>query len=151
MYSSFFFSNSMTKMVTRSSPNKDQDHESQTKSQNLLKNPSTELCRFADPEVDQLYTCFPPGIVFQYFDSSLKSDLISYVWIISDEELDFNLSELSRLYNLVYHGSHQFLFKVKPHHPLPLLKTTKNDTSWRNQFFFVRRDTVPLGNSLPKK
>ncbi|MFS8016470.1 hypothetical protein Hanom_Chr15g01369081 [Helianthus anomalus] len=43
------------------------------------------------------------------------------------------------------------MFKAKPQHPLPLLKTTKNDTNSRNQFFFVRRDTIPLGNTLPKK
>ncbi|MFS7927823.1 hypothetical protein Hanom_Chr04g00313651 [Helianthus anomalus] len=65
--------------------------------------------------------------------------------IIRDGGLDFNLSELSRLYNLVSHGSHRFLFKAKPQQPLPLLKTTKNDTNWRNQIFFVRRDTIPLG------
>ncbi|MFS7952707.1 hypothetical protein Hanom_Chr07g00610091 [Helianthus anomalus] len=52
--------------------------------------------------------------------------------IISDEGLDFNLSELSHLYALVSHGSHRFLFKAKPHQPLPILKTTKNDTSWKN-------------------
>ncbi|KAM0040810.1 hypothetical protein Hdeb2414_s0012g00398511 [Helianthus debilis subsp. tardiflorus] len=188
----------MMKMVTQSSPNKDQDHDSPPKSQNLLRNPSTELCRFTDPEVDQLYTHFPLGTVFRPLDSSLKSDSVSSVWvcfpaapfqigysypfpeftqqfftltstcysqamtmlwmvlytlkqIISDEGLDFNLSELSRLYNLVSHGCHRFQFKAKPQQPHPLLKTTKNDTSWRNQFFFMRRDTIPLGNSLPKK
>ncbi|MFS7948971.1 hypothetical protein Hanom_Chr06g00566061 [Helianthus anomalus] len=77
--------------------------------------------------------------------------LYTFEQIISEEGLDFNLSELSRLYNLVSHGSHRFLFKAKPQQPLPLFKTTTNDTSWRNQFFFVTRDTIPLGNSLPKK
>ncbi|MFS7994571.1 hypothetical protein Hanom_Chr12g01107611 [Helianthus anomalus] len=42
--------------------------------------------------------------------------------IIRDEGLDFNLLELSHLYNLVSHGSHRFLFKAKPQQPLPLLK-----------------------------
>ncbi|KAJ0669035.1 hypothetical protein HanPI659440_Chr17g0696491 [Helianthus annuus] len=49
--------------------------------------------------------------------------------IISNEGLDFNLSKLSHLYSLVSHGSHQFLFKAKPHQSLPILNTTKNDTS----------------------
>ncbi|KAJ0682322.1 hypothetical protein HanPI659440_Chr16g0646041 [Helianthus annuus] len=148
-------------MVTRPSLNKHQDHGSPPKSQDLLKCPSSELCRFTDLEVDQFFTCFPPGTVFRPFNSSLKSDSVSHVWvcfstapsqisysypfpeftqrfftltslcysqamsmlwrvlytleqIIRDEGLDFNLSGLSRLYNLVSHGSHRFLFKAKP-------------------------------------
>ncbi|MFS7922019.1 hypothetical protein Hanom_Chr03g00243701 [Helianthus anomalus] len=54
------------------------------------------------------------------------------------------------MYNLVSHGSHRFLFKHKPQKPHPFLKVTKNDTHWRNQFFFVRRDSIPDGNFLPK-
>ncbi|MFS7904111.1 hypothetical protein Hanom_Chr01g00032151 [Helianthus anomalus] len=61
------------------------------------------------------------------------------------------MSELSQMYNLVSHGSHCFLFKHKPGQPHPILKTTKNDTHWRNQFFFVRRDSIPDGKDLPKK
>ncbi|KAM0056634.1 hypothetical protein Hdeb2414_s0006g00220781 [Helianthus debilis subsp. tardiflorus] len=163
-------------MVTRSSPNNDHGPDSPSKSQELLKTPSSELCRFTDPEVDQFYTHFPPKMVFRPFDSSLKSDSIASTWvcfpaalfqigysypfpeftqrfftltglfdsqympmwwrmlytleqIIKDEGLDFNLSKLSTLYNLISHGSHKFLFKAKPHQPLPLLKTTKNDTN----------------------
>ncbi|KAF5795563.1 hypothetical protein HanRHA438_Chr08g0352611 [Helianthus annuus] len=185
-------------MVTPSSPNKSQDINGSPQSQNLLKNPSTELCRFTDPEIDRLYTCFTQGTTFRSFDSSTKSDSISPIWvcfptipfqigytypfpdltqrfftltgmcysqampmlwrvlytieqIISDEGLDFNISELSHLYSLVSHGSHWFLFKAKPPQPLPILKTTKNDTSWKNQFFFMRRDSIPSGDSLPKK
>ncbi|KAJ0719349.1 hypothetical protein HanLR1_Chr08g0280731 [Helianthus annuus] len=188
----------MSKMVTPSSPNKSQDINGSPQSQNLLKNPSTELCRFTDPEIDHLYTCFTQGTTFRSFDSSTKSDSISPIWvcfptipfqigytypfpdltqrfftltgmcysqampmlwrvlytieqIISDEGLDFNISELSHLYSLVSHGSHWFLFKAKPPQPLPILKTTKNDTSWKNQFFFLRRESIPLGDSLPKK
>ncbi|MFS7921724.1 hypothetical protein Hanom_Chr03g00240281 [Helianthus anomalus] len=70
--------------------------------------------------------------------------------IISNEGIDFNMSELS-YYSLVTHGSHRFLFKAKPHQPLQILKTIKNDTTLKNQFFFVRRDSTPLGDSLPKK
>ncbi|KAJ0800660.1 hypothetical protein HanPI659440_Chr03g0105981 [Helianthus annuus] len=171
----------MTKRVTRSYTNKDHDPDSPLESQNLLKTPSSELCRFTDPEVDQFYTLFPLGTVFHPFDSSLKSDSASSTWvcfpaapfqigysypfpeftqrffiltslcykqampmlwimlytleqIISDEGLGFNLSELSHLYNLVSHGSHIFLFKAKTQQLLPLLKTTKNDTCWRNSF-----------------
>ncbi|KAF5756181.1 hypothetical protein HanRHA438_Chr17g0821661 [Helianthus annuus] len=65
--------------------------------------------------------------------------------------IDIGLSELSHMYNLVSDGSHHFLFKHKPQKPHPLLKVTKNDTNWRNQFFFVRIDSIPNGNYLPKK
>ncbi|MFS7977978.1 hypothetical protein Hanom_Chr10g00910271 [Helianthus anomalus] len=71
--------------------------------------------------------------------------------IIENERIDIGLSELSCLYNLVSHGSHHFLFKHKPQKPHPLLKVTKNDTHWRSQFFFVRRDSIPNGSLLPKK
>ncbi|KAJ0561078.1 hypothetical protein HanHA300_Chr06g0218761 [Helianthus annuus] len=188
----------MTKMVTMSSPNKGPDLDSPPKSQNLLKNPSSELCRFTDPEVDQFYTRFPPNTIFRAFDSSAKGDCVSSTWVcfpaalfqtgysfpfpeftqcfftltglsysqampmlwrvlytferlIRYEGLSFGLSELANLYNLVSHVSPRILFKAKPQNPLPLLKTTKIDTNWRNQFFFIMRDTIPLGNTLPKK
>ncbi|KAM0049977.1 hypothetical protein Hdeb2414_s0008g00292221 [Helianthus debilis subsp. tardiflorus] len=71
--------------------------------------------------------------------------------IIEQEGIGIGMSELSQLYNLVSHGSYRYLFKSKPQKPLPILKTTKNDTNRRNQFFFVRRDSIPNGNQLPKK
>ncbi|KAJ0485524.1 hypothetical protein HanHA89_Chr14g0569291 [Helianthus annuus] len=185
-------------MMIRSSPSKDHERNSPPKSQNLLKEPSFELCRFTDPEIDQLHPCFPGGTIFRPFDSSLRSNCESNVWlcfpiapfqigytypflaftqsfftliglcysqgmpmlwrvlytleqIINKEGLSFGLTELPHIYNLVSHGSHQFLFKAKPQHRLPLLKTTKNETNWKNQFFFVRRDSIPNGNCLPKK
>ncbi|KAF5755378.1 hypothetical protein HanRHA438_Chr17g0812061 [Helianthus annuus] len=77
--------------------------------------------------------------------------LYTIVEIIKAEELDFNLSEFSYLYSLVTHDSSRYLFKAKPRQPLPILKTTQHDSTWKNQFFFVRRDSIPHGNSLPKK
>ncbi|MFS7993170.1 hypothetical protein Hanom_Chr12g01090911 [Helianthus anomalus] len=71
--------------------------------------------------------------------------------IIENKGIDIGLSKLSHMYNLVNHESHRFLFKHKPQKTHPLLKVTKNDTHWRNQFFFVRRDSIPNGISLPKK
>ncbi|MFS8022865.1 hypothetical protein Hanom_Chr16g01444551 [Helianthus anomalus] len=59
--------------------------------------------------------------------------------------------ELSYIYSLMTHGSHRCLFKVKPHQPLPYLKTTRNDTTLKIQFFYVRRDSIPIGDSFPKK
>ncbi|MFS8016484.1 hypothetical protein Hanom_Chr15g01369221 [Helianthus anomalus] len=76
-----FFSITMTKMVTRLSPNKGHDSDSPPKSQNLLKSSSSELCRFTDPEVDQFFTRFPPNTVFRSFDSLVKSDSVSSTWV----------------------------------------------------------------------
>ncbi|KAF5790158.1 hypothetical protein HanXRQr2_Chr09g0379801 [Helianthus annuus] len=183
--------------MIQSLPSKDQERNSPPKSQNLLKEPSYELCRFTDPEIDHMHPYFPEGTIFRPFDSSMKSDDISTTWvcfpaapfqidfsypfptftqslftftglcysqgtpmlwrvlytleqIIAKEGIDLGLTELNHLYNLVSHGSHRFLFKTKPQHPHPLLKTTKNDTYWKNQYFFVRRDSIPNGNHLPK-
>ncbi|KAJ0753208.1 hypothetical protein HanPI659440_Chr09g0333131 [Helianthus annuus] len=71
----------MVKMSTRSSLAKNPDHNSPLKSQGLTKNPSMELCRFTDPEVDQFRPCFPDGTIFRPFDSSTKSDCVSDTWI----------------------------------------------------------------------
>ncbi|KAJ0753830.1 hypothetical protein HanPI659440_Chr09g0340181 [Helianthus annuus] len=153
-------------MSTRSSPAKDPNHDSPPKSQGQTINPSMELCRFTDPEVDQLRHCFLDDTIFRPFDSSTKSDGILETWItfpaapfqigftypfptltqsfftltdlcyvqvmpmvwrilytlehiIEHEGIDIDLSELSRLYNLVSHGSHRFLFKHKPQNPIP--------------------------------
>ncbi|KAF5790392.1 hypothetical protein HanRHA438_Chr09g0394271 [Helianthus annuus] len=162
----------MAKMATRSLPGKSLDMDSVPQSQNLLMNPSSELCKFTDPEIEGLFTCFPPETIFRPFDSSMKSDVVSPTWvcftslpfllgynylftdltqrfftltgisnsqamlmlwrvlhtieqIISNKGIDFNLFELSYLYSHVTHGSHRFLFKAKPHQPLPILKTTQ--------------------------
>ncbi|KAF5782990.1 hypothetical protein HanXRQr2_Chr11g0502691 [Helianthus annuus] len=31
------------------------------------------------------------------------------------------------------------------------MKVTKNDANWKRRFFFVRRDSLPNGNDLPKE
>ncbi|MFS7954704.1 hypothetical protein Hanom_Chr07g00633661 [Helianthus anomalus] len=71
--------------------------------------------------------------------------------IIEQEGIDIGLSKLSQMYNLFSHGSHRFLLKHKPGQAHPILKNTKNDSNWRNQFFIVRKDSILNGNHLPKK
>ncbi|MFS7937371.1 hypothetical protein Hanom_Chr05g00426781 [Helianthus anomalus] len=53
--------------------------------------------------------------------------------ILEKEELKFGLSELAYLYSLVTHGSSRFLFKWKPHQPIPITKLPK---------------TIPLGRII---
>ncbi|KAJ0614081.1 hypothetical protein HanIR_Chr02g0058501 [Helianthus annuus] len=185
-------------MTLRSSPTKDPKKDSLLKSQGVTKNPSLELCRFTNPEMDRIRHYFPVEAVFRSFDSSIKSDCVSDAWItfpetpfligftytfpaltqsfftltgmcyiqampmmwrvlytleniIKQDGVEIGVSELSQLYNLVSHGSHCSLFKYKPGQPHPILKTTKNDTHWRNQFFFIKRDSVPDGKDLPTR
>ncbi|MFS7909932.1 hypothetical protein Hanom_Chr02g00100411 [Helianthus anomalus] len=71
----------MAKMITRSSPAKNPKNNIPLRSQGLTKNPSLELCRFTDPEIDQLRHCFPDGTIFRPFDSSMKSDCTSDAWV----------------------------------------------------------------------
>ncbi|KAJ0715060.1 hypothetical protein HanPI659440_Chr13g0496761 [Helianthus annuus] len=170
-------------MGTKSSLGTSLEKDNSLNSQNLLMNLSLEICKFTDPEIENLAPCFPPKTVFRPFDPSARSDVVSPVWfcfpalpfilgysypfpdltqrfftltnisysqamlmlcralytieeILITEDLDFGLSELSFLYSLVTDGSSRVLFKAKPHQPLPILKTTQNDCTWKNQFFF---------------
>ncbi|KAJ0780906.1 hypothetical protein HanPI659440_Chr06g0243111 [Helianthus annuus] len=91
------------------------------------------------------------GLCYSQGKPMLWRVLYTLEQIIAKEDISLGLTELHHLYNLVSHGSHRFHFKAKPQHPHPLLKTMKNDTNWRNQFFFVRKDSIPNGNSFPKK
>ncbi|MFS7910399.1 hypothetical protein Hanom_Chr02g00105871 [Helianthus anomalus] len=165
----------MAKMNLRSSLSKDPKKESPLKSQGVTKNPSLELCRFTDPEIDWIRHCFrkepsldpltlprrvtawfnyPFSVLTQAFFTLTGMCFIQamlMMWrvfythenIIEQEGVEIGMSELSQLYNLVSHGSHRFLFKHKPGQAYPILKTTKNDSNWRNQFFFVKRDSIP--------
>ncbi|KAM0050067.1 hypothetical protein Hdeb2414_s0008g00293281 [Helianthus debilis subsp. tardiflorus] len=183
-------------MNTRFSPAKSPIEDEGLRSHNLLKNPSSEICKFTDPEILNLVSCFPPGIVFRPFDPSACSDATSKTWfcflallfllgysypfpdltqrfftltvmsysqampmlwrtlftieeILEKERLEFGLLDLTYLYSLVTYGSNRFLFKYKPHQLIPIHKTTQNDSTWKNQFFFVRRDSIPDGDTMP--
>ncbi|MFS8007277.1 hypothetical protein Hanom_Chr14g01259101 [Helianthus anomalus] len=71
--------------------------------------------------------------------------------VLEKEELEFSVSKLAYFYSVVTHGSSRFLFKSKPHQSILIHKTTQNDSTWKNQFFFVRRDSILYGDSLPLK
>ncbi|KAF5803223.1 hypothetical protein HanXRQr2_Chr06g0268811 [Helianthus annuus] len=71
--------------------------------------------------------------------------------IIEQEGIDLGMAELAALYDLTTFGSHRYLLKRKAGEDHPVLKVTKNDTNWKRRFFFVRRDSLPDGNDLPKE
>ncbi|MFS7903417.1 hypothetical protein Hanom_Chr01g00023781 [Helianthus anomalus] len=49
----------MAKMNLRSSPAKSPNDDEGLRSQNMLKDLSSEICKFTDPEVLNLASCFP--------------------------------------------------------------------------------------------
>ncbi|KAJ0434276.1 hypothetical protein HanIR_Chr17g0879721 [Helianthus annuus] len=61
------------------------------------------------------------------------------------------MAELADLYDLTTFGSYRYLLKRKAGEDHPVFKVTKNDTNWKRRFFFVRRDTIPNGEDLPKE
>ncbi|MFS7937372.1 hypothetical protein Hanom_Chr05g00426791 [Helianthus anomalus] len=67
----------MAKMATRSSPRVSPDKDDEVKYQNLLINPSFQICKFTDLEVENLAPYFPPGTIFRPFNPSAHSDAIS--------------------------------------------------------------------------
>ncbi|KAF5754839.1 hypothetical protein HanXRQr2_Chr17g0795781 [Helianthus annuus] len=77
--------------------------------------------------------------------------LYTFERIIEQEGIDLGMAELAKLYDLTTFGSHRYLLKRKAREDHPVLKVTKNDTNWKRRFFFVRRDSLPDGNDLPKE
>ncbi|KAF5777074.1 hypothetical protein HanXRQr2_Chr12g0531381 [Helianthus annuus] len=77
--------------------------------------------------------------------------LYTFERIIEQEGIDLGMAELAELYDLTTFGSHRYLLKRKAGEDHPVLKVTKNDTNWKRRFFFVRRDSLPDGNDLPKE
>ena len=188
----------MTKKSSRATPVPEVDDAGDLISQNLLASPEQEVCKFTDLDIQSIVPYFPKNTVFHPFDSSLKSDCISSVWvcfpatpfllgysypfpslttnffkvtglsfiqampmvwrtlftleeIIQSQSVELGVPELAYVYNLVTHGSSCFVLKLKPDQSRLILKSTQNDPHWRNQFFFVKRDSIPDGGSLPLK
>ncbi|KAJ0861983.1 hypothetical protein HanPSC8_Chr12g0512921 [Helianthus annuus] len=77
--------------------------------------------------------------------------LYTFERIIEQKGIDLGMAELAALYDLTTFGSHRYLLKRKAGEDHPVLKVTKNDTNWKRRFFFVRRDSLPGGNDLPKE
>ncbi|KAM0071211.1 hypothetical protein Hdeb2414_s0001g00022351 [Helianthus debilis subsp. tardiflorus] len=44
-------------------------------------NPSSEIYKFTNPDIDSLLPCFPSKTIFWSFDPSVRSDAISPVWV----------------------------------------------------------------------
>lgn len=58
--------------------------------------------------------------------------------------------ELDYLYDVATFGNSPFLLRLKPRQSLFVLKTKQNDGDWKEKYFFVKRNSIPGGDSLPK-
>ncbi|MFS7990344.1 hypothetical protein Hanom_Chr11g01057691 [Helianthus anomalus] len=63
---------------------------------------------------------------------------------------DLCIEDIHITYRLRSHGSNRFLLSSTSNNPL-ILKVTKNEDEWKRKFFFVRRDSITEGDSLPMK
>ncbi|MFS7986234.1 hypothetical protein Hanom_Chr11g01007931 [Helianthus anomalus] len=63
-------------MGTQSSPGVRPNKNDGIKSQNLPMNPSSNICKFTDPEIQSLASYFPSGAIFRPFDPSTRSDVV---------------------------------------------------------------------------
>ncbi|MFS7912416.1 hypothetical protein Hanom_Chr02g00129701 [Helianthus anomalus] len=63
---------------------------------------------------------------------------------------DLRINDLPIVYRLRSHGSSRFLLYSTSNNPL-ILKATRNGEEWKRKFFFVKRDSIPDGDSFPLK
>ncbi|MFS7966054.1 hypothetical protein Hanom_Chr09g00769381 [Helianthus anomalus] len=71
----------MAKLATKSSPGKSAEMDNVSQSQNLLMNSFLELCKFTDPEIEGMFSFFPPETILRLFDSLMKSNAASPTWL----------------------------------------------------------------------
>jgi hypothetical protein len=71
--------------------------------------------------------------------------------LVEDHSLDIRNFDLATLYNLRTHNSSRFVLQLIRKDVYPVLKATKNEDSWKNNFFFVRKESIPGGPDLPPR
>ena len=57
---------------------------------------------------------------------------------------------MASIYDLSTFGSSRFMLRVKTNKPHLILKSKQNDGAWKEKYFFVRRNSIPEGDSLPR-
>jgi hypothetical protein len=94
-----------------------------------------------------------PAFVSTFFETTGLSyaQAMSVVWrilhvlnhLVEDLGLDIRIFDLATLYNLRTYGSSRYVLQLIRKDVCPVLKATKNEDSWKNKFFFVRRESIP--------
>lgn len=65
--------------------------------------------------------------------------------------LNIGIPEISMIHQLRTHGFSRFVLQRRPGAPVLVPGITFNEKEWRNRFFFVKRSSIPNGESLPIK
>ena len=71
--------------------------------------------------------------------------------LISERAIDFGLEEMAMVYHIRSHGSSRYIFKTQSGRDHLVLRSTQSTENWKKQFFFVKRSSIPGGDSLPYK
>ncbi|MFS8034459.1 hypothetical protein Hanom_Chr17g01581371 [Helianthus anomalus] len=108
--------------------------------QNLLKNPKKEIFAFDNADIAPLRAsgAFPDGARVLLVLNQIKNLHCP----------DLCIEDIPIVYRLRSHGSSRFLLFSTSIKPL-ILKATKNEDGWQRKFFFVKRDSIYEGASLP--
>ncbi|KAM0055766.1 hypothetical protein Hdeb2414_s0006g00210021 [Helianthus debilis subsp. tardiflorus] len=101
-----------------------------------------------------------PEFMMQFFSTTGLSfaQTMPMVWrmlIILNQIKTFHVPDLCIVdipiaYHLRSHGNSRFLLFSTSSNPL-ILKVTRNEDGWQRKFFFVIRDSIAEGDSLPMK
>ena len=71
----------MVRSATRSSASASGGEADSFEAQNLLKDPTGEVCSFRDSDIDAIRGLFPADTEFRKYDPSFRSDVISHHWV----------------------------------------------------------------------
>ena len=75
--------------------------------------------------------------------------LISLISLNQKYGLNIGIPEIAYVYILRTHGSSRFVFHRKSDKKALIVTLSLTEPEWRSRFFFVKRSSIPDGESLP--
>ena len=105
----------------------------------------------ANNDVGDRYKLVTSSTNMSYGQASPMLWRILYVLniIMADKKLELKVPDLSIVYTLTTFGSGFYILKVKDKNKRLIGEVTQNDDHWKNRFFFVKRESLPVGSYLP--
>jgi hypothetical protein len=101
---------------------------------------------------------FPP-LVNEFFETTklAYSQTMPMVWRIlysidllnKKKGLDIGLPEIAACYQLRTHGNSRFVLQSRDGTRQMIPRYSHSDNDWKRKFFFVKRSSIPGGESLP--
>ncbi|KAJ0847739.1 hypothetical protein HanPSC8_Chr13g0548731 [Helianthus annuus] len=144
--------------------------------QNLISHPGKEVCSFNNADIAALRnsSAFPDKAIIRPFDRSIRSDvssneLICFIAYPFSLGLQYPfpefIMEFFQTTGLCFAQTMPMvrrilltLNQIKTFHvpdlcieDLPIAYRSRNEDGWQRKFFFVKRDSIDEGNSLPVK